>query len=115
MPYHDVTPARRMSATMGASSDARASARAILTLRPASPVLGFPVTSMASEGKKKPALKGVRQRALPLGEREANLAWACARCRQIGGCRLCLPLSEVFSHLIYPASLGFCTLFPLLK
>jgi hypothetical protein len=54
IPYHDVIPLRRSSATIGASWDARASARAIATLRPASPVLDFPVSSMASRGNKNP-------------------------------------------------------------
>jgi hypothetical protein len=60
MPYHEVTPLRRSSATIGASSDARASARAIATLRPASPVFDFPVSSMASKGKEKTHAKGAR-------------------------------------------------------
>jgi hypothetical protein len=51
IPYQDVIPLRRSSATIGASSDARASARAIRALRPASPDLDFPVTAMASRGK----------------------------------------------------------------
>ncbi len=57
--YHDVIPPRRSSATMGASCDARASARAIRTLRPASPDFDFPVTAMASRGKEIPRLPGV--------------------------------------------------------
>jgi hypothetical protein len=48
MPYHDVIPSRRNSATMGANRDARAWARALWTLRPASPIFDFPVTAMAS-------------------------------------------------------------------
>ena len=51
VPYHEVMPLARISATMAASCDARASARAILTLRPASPAGDFPVTAMASRGK----------------------------------------------------------------
>jgi hypothetical protein len=58
IPYHDVTPPRRISATMGASLAARASARATRALRPASPVFDFPVTSMASRGKERTRARG---------------------------------------------------------
>jgi hypothetical protein len=43
----------------GANWAARASPRTIRTLRPASPVLDFPVSSMASGGKEKPARRGL--------------------------------------------------------
>jgi hypothetical protein len=58
IPYHDVIPARRNSATIGANWAARASARAIWTSRPVSPVLDLPVSSMASRGKEKLARRG---------------------------------------------------------
>ncbi len=53
IPYQDVIPLCRKSATIGASLPARASAFAISTLRPASPDLGFPITAITFRRKER--------------------------------------------------------------
>jgi hypothetical protein len=92
MPYHDVTPLRRSSATMGANCDARASARAMRTLRPASPVLDFPVTAMASRGRKNPrgggSVEGKLAKWRAVSTNFRLRADATATCRRTWYCRI---------------------------
>jgi hypothetical protein len=92
MPYHDVTPLRRSSATMGANCDARASARAMRTLRPASPVLDFPVTAMASRGRQNPrgggSVEGKLAKWRAVSTNFRLRADATATCRRTWYCRI---------------------------